>query len=160
MTSLPLGSKDRPQIPHHWRRLIWGVPPGLGACPLRPAPCPLGSALPSALCRPLPSVCPLPAALCPLPSALCPLPSPLCPLPSAPCCPVVLSAALVCHFERPLQGARCGLFDGKPCFSSSGRHRPRGPTTRRQSISAVLGCAMWLFLCRTTKGSKEQENPP
>ena len=26
--------------------------------------------------------------------------------------------------------------DGNPCFSLSGRHRPRGPTTRHQSISA------------------------
>ena len=46
-------------------------------------------------------------------------------------CPALPPAALV-PFERPLQGARCGLFDGNPCFSSSGRHRPRGPTTNSE----------------------------
>ena len=54
------------------------------------------------------------------------------------------------HFDRPLVGLRGGLFVGNHCFSSSGRHRPRGPTTRHQSIPAAVHC----------EGKQGQENPP
>ena len=49
------------------------------------------------------------------------------------------------HFERPSQRARGGLRVGNLCFSSSRRRRPRGPITRRQSISVCC---------------KKQESPP
>ena len=42
---------------------------------------------------------------------------------------------------------------------SSARHRPRGPTTRHQSISVVVCDEMWSFLCRTAKGSREPSSP-
>ena len=47
------------------------------------------------------------------------------------------------HLERLPPGARGGLFVGNPCFSSSGRRRPRGPTARHRSIPAVVCYEMW-----------------
>ena len=87
----------------------------------------------------------------------CPLPlAALAPRPALPC----ILPCLWSPSSDPCRLQRCGVFDGNPCFASSGRHRPRGPTTRHQSISALLGCAMWLFMCRTAKGSREQGSPP
>ena len=82
-------------------------------CPAPPCPAP---ALPCLPCPALPLPWPCPA--------LPPCPAWLCCLPALPCCP--------CYtFEQPSQGARGEGFTGNPCFSSSGRHRPRGPTTRQ-----------------------------
>ena len=63
------------------------------------------------------------------------------------------------HFKRPSQGARGELLLASLCFSSSGQHRPRGPTTRHRSISAMACCETWSFMCRIAEGSSEQETP-
>ena len=58
--------------------------------------------------------------------------------------------------EKMTRGARGGLFVRNVGFSASDRHRPRGPTTRHQSI---VCCEVWLLMCRTAKGSRQQESP-
>ena len=51
--------------------------------------------------------------------------------PRQPALPQMRKVVLCPAFEQPLQGARGEVFVGSPCFSSSGRYRPRGPTTRQ-----------------------------
>ena len=77
-------------------------------------------------------------------------PCPALPCPARPALPL---RATLCR----VRGAGC-LMETH-VLSSSGRHRPRGPTTRHQSISAVLCCAMWLFLCRTAKEAESKNAP-
>ena len=55
------------------------------------------------------------------------------------------------------EGARGELLVGNPCYSSSVRHRRRGPTTPHHSISAVVCCVKHAFsaeLPREAKGKK------
>ena len=117
-------------------------------CPALPCPAP------PCLC---PALLPCPALALALGPALCPphcpaLPCPPCPaLPALPCRAGLRTSSsptggqVVCwkpllFVERPAQAART--------------HNPH------PSISAVLGCAMWLFMCRMAKRSREQESPP
>ena len=51
--------------------------------------------------------------------------------------------------EKMTRGARGGLFVRNVGFSASDRHRPRGPTTRHQSI---VCCEVWLLMCRRVLG--------
>ena len=116
-------------------------------CPALPCPalpCPALPALPALPCPALPCpALPCPALPCPaLPCLPCPalpcpgpaLPCPALPCPALPCLAVLPSCSallpLLC-FRATSQGARGEVFVGNPCFSSSGRHRPRGPTTRQ-----------------------------
>ena len=112
-------------------------------CPALPCPALPLPALPCPAALPCPCPCPWP----------CPLPSPLpCPaLPTLPCRAGLRTSSsptggqVVCwkpllFVERPAQAART--------------HNPH------PSISAVLGCAMWLFMRRMAKRSREQESPP
>ena len=64
--------------------------------------------------------------------------------------PLILAATIT--------GCEARVVCSNLCFSSSGRHGPRGPTTRHQSISAVFCYEMWSFMCRTAKGSRKQES--
>ena len=57
--------------------------------------------------------------------------------------------------DKTLHGARGGLFVASRRAAGTGRKDP----TRRQSISAVACCELWSFMCRTSKGSREQESP-
>ena len=71
----------------------------------------------------------------------------------------------------PFQGefpTRIGVYtsstliggEGVVCSSLIVEHRPRGPTTRHQSFSAVVCREMWSCMCRTANGSRDQESPP
>ena len=149
MTSLPLGNKEEPQTHDRRGHLCFfggfgGVPPrGLGPqageFEMRPA-------LPS---RP------------DLPVLPCPPPHP-CPGSALPPCPALPRTACLRTSSSLERGREGQVVCWKLLLLSSGRHRPRGRTTRHPSISAVLGCAMWLFMCRTATGSREQESrkPP
>ena len=161
MTSLPLGSKDRPQIPHHWRRLIWGVPPGLGACPLRPAPCPLPSAPPcpppSAVLCPLSALCPPPSALCLLLSALCPLPSALCPLPPAALLCSLLPWSATSSDPCRVRGAGCLMANHAfRRVAGTGREDPQPDANpSRQCLVVQCGC----FCVGQRKEAKSKKTP-
>ena len=52
--------------------------------------------------------------------------------------------------------------EGVVCLKTSliAEHRPRGPTTRHQSFSAVVCREMWSCMCRTANGSRDQDSPP
>ena len=141
MTSLPSGSKEAPQTPSHWCLFglasgVWGVPqrgPVLAVVLTQRG---LGFRLDSCAVDPRRASSRDPELSYEATAGTTFLPKSV----------FTLRAALT----------RGGLFVGNRCFSSSGRHRPRGPTTRHQCISAVVCCAMWLLMCRN---ARKRESP-
>ena len=62
------------------------------------------------------------------------------------------------HFERLLQSVRGGLSAGNPRFSSSGRHRPRGP--QPDTIDLSCGFLQRGRLCVELQREAESKKTP
>ena len=105
---------------------------------------------------------PLPALPCPAPCLACPAPRPPCPaLPGPASEPKTRfgrpAFALLSSNPDRLREANC-LLGTLACFSSSGRHRPRGPTTRQQSISILV--AVKHTFSASWEGKQRARKPP
>ena len=56
-------------------------------------------------------------------------------------------------------GARGELFVGNPCFSSSGRHRPRKPTTQHTNPSQLWFAVKRAFYAKLPREAKSKKAP-
>ena len=103
-----------------------------------------------------------PALPCPLLGLPCPLSTLPCPALPGPASEPKTRFGRPAFALRPsnpdrVREANC-LLGTLACFSSSGRHRPRGPTTRQQSISILV--AVKHTFSASWEGKQRARNPP